>query len=374
VLFTAVTVRSLTPNLSTTMAASDGSRNHHAHRRIFVGPMPERVIAQKEQELRRRQSIRTPASMRLGSVFSLNSAQSKPAEPQLEEERDIKDFIKDNARRIFAREGGNADDWGEEEEERWGDEFVKRWEESDWGKLWRQREEEKRTSNAGTWLGTSFEVGVIMGVAVADGEPAAHDRASRASETRSRDIQPVLQHHDSLAASQDYVTTHEMLTPLSESGSYAAAPLTPITSRTGLLPVSSSPTIRITRADSIGSKDKGKGRARVVQYADLPTLDETSALLTPGPAPPGEVLGRTKDTVDPNTSLAASAEAQGDAFDDAGITVVDRSVPGQVTFSVPSSPTPSEISAREGSRAVLRGKSTSVSYPKDDFSFFSACQ
>ena len=294
----------------------------------------------------------------------------------MNEDRDIKDFIKENARRFFAREGGNADDWGEDEEERWGDEFVKRWEESEWGKLWRQREEAQRTSAAGTWLGTTFEVGMIMGVAVADSEPA-QDHPSRASESRSRDTETVLQDPGSLAgwtnASVDFVTAHETLTPLSESESDAAATITPITSRTGLLPASSTPTIRITRADSAGSKDKGKGRARVVQYADLPTLDETSTFLTPGPAPPGEVLGRTRETVDPNTSLAASAAAQGDAFD-AGITVVDSSVPGQVTFSVPSSPTPSEISAREGGRVVLRGKSTSVSYPKDNSSFVSACQ
>jgi hypothetical protein len=274
------------------------SSNDVVHRRIFIGPMPEKVIAHTEAQGKR-------TKLTIGSVFSLSLDRDNAHNPDKREE--VSRVLKDNAFRFFLHEGGKAEDWGAEEEEGTINELLNRWKESEWGILWTHRHHKKKEQQEDDhWFGTSFEVGTLLGVNVLQGNEHLKTQAAtlkstptdivsesvapvgKSSVTSPSNIPPAISQTNSLVQQNDQTRT------ISVENEESAGGPTPASSSTGLI---------AGQADSsghLGVDVKGKARVR---YEDSST-NLSDAL--PGPAPPQDVLARTKSTIEPNTSLAAT--------------------------------------------------------------------
>jgi hypothetical protein len=310
-------------------------------RRIFIGPMPEKVIAQTEATQHKR------TQLNIGSVFSLTQEQPDNTH-NVDKIEEVSRLVKEHAFHFFLHEGGKAEDWDEEEEQHITDELARRWKSSEWGQLWTRRHHRKKeTQSVGGhhWFGTSFEVGTLMGVNVLHGHEHITNLAARCNPaTNGTDKSST-----NLLGAQPHVTSTSAPSTSQGSGDAPDSALsidmttteTPTTSRTTLLPPrhfdamlndeSLSPSndqevvseyllrpalstdISRTSAISDGqplSNSKGKGKA--VRYSDHPG----PGLSSPSFVPPEEVLKRTKSTVDAISSSASSIAAQGYTWGD----------------------------------------------------------
>jgi len=344
------------------------TRNAFTQRRIFIGPMPERIIAQTENQRKRNK-------LTLGSVFSLSLDGADKANHTGDKSDEIARLLKEHAFTFFVHEGGNAEDWRDDDDEQdMTEELLRRWKESEWGQLWTSRHRKKgdpqHTASSNQWFGTSFEVGNLMGVNILQG----HDHVNVKSALSIAGSRTNVVSAPGTVTTAQFVTAQTTLPTADSNASHinievtatADSPKTveeeptPASSRTGLLPQQNDlthseqpgflndrpkakseihlrPSIQqdvsklSTRTDAeLRAKIKGKAK---VHYADA-----TEVLVpTSGPCPPQEVLERTPSTVDPNTSMAATIP-----FD-----------------SLSRSPSPSEL---QWGDVVLRGNYT-ISYP-----------
>lgn len=130
--------------------------HHEHHRRVFVGPMPEKVIKQAEQ--------------------GVSQSKSRGSEHWDE----ISEVIKRNAFSFFIRQGGRPEDWGEDEERNVVNEMFRRWRDSEWAHIWRHRRD-KVVTQTSHWVGNSFEVGQFLGVNILKETEATRDILSLAS-------------------------------------------------------------------------------------------------------------------------------------------------------------------------------------------------
>ncbi|KAF9487430.1 hypothetical protein BDN71DRAFT_1458507 [Pleurotus eryngii] len=115
------------------MATAAGSPHHaHNHRRFFIGPLPEKVVSQQEQLRSKANSFVTEAIQR-------------------------------NAFHLFISRGGRQEDWRESDEQSIVNEMMSRWQDSEWGRFWRRRKENKDAKAQVTrWVGGTFEVGAVV--------------------------------------------------------------------------------------------------------------------------------------------------------------------------------------------------------------------
>lgn len=287
----------------------------HLHRRIFIGPLPEKVVSQTEAHGHKHHHK--------GIFLGRASTQENDTDSRT----NVSQIIKDHAFHFFMCEGGRQEDWDDEQERSRTEELLERWRETEWGAVWHRRHKrhqrgELRDSAASRWVGGSFEVGHLLGVSVLD-EPAL-----AFAPTQEED--PLLDASTLSAGGQngrgntsagvDYTSS---VTPTDRQPSLTSPELTgdadasPVTSNTGLLePTSAS--MRSTSTLNLGrphdleavssqasssSRPNGKVKKQV-RYAGEP--GESAA---PGPVSPTEVLGRTSETVDVTTSAAASARS-----------------------------------------------------------------
>ncbi|KAF9481182.1 hypothetical protein BDN70DRAFT_855567 [Pholiota conissans] len=289
------------------------------HRRIFIGPMPERVISTKEERVNLKKSKNT-----LGSVFSLTLEPDRPHNGDKVE--DVARMIKAHAFRFFLHEGGNPENWDDQQEDIIADELTIRWKDSDWGKLWSHRHHRRKNFIGGLannqWFGTSFEVGNLLGVNLLQGGAHLYDinpqlASSKActvisfQEGRS-DIQaesvplqsnasakvpPSMSHTDmtsSKASRYESVLESPMVNEpetRNDSGPDEPTPASSITAQTEMLP----------------STANAKGKAKVVHYEDFDNVDSSSPFELP--APPEVVLSRADTTIEPVSNSSASALA-----------------------------------------------------------------
>jgi len=277
------------------------SRNDVAHRRIFIGPMPEKVIAHTEAQGKR-------TKLTIESVFSLSLDKDNAHSSDKKEE--VARVLKDNAFRFFLHEGGKAENWGPEEEEGTINELLNRWNESEWGKLWHRRHHHKKKEPLGDdhWFGTSFEVGTLLGVNVLQGIEHLKAKAVASKSLKSTPTDVV---SGSVApagfptAPSNILPTIQIDSPVQQNGQLHATSLENEEPAGDLTPASSSTGLIAREAADPGGNLKVdvKGKAKVLRYEDSST-NLFDAL--PGSVPPQEVLARTKSTVDPNTSLAAT--------------------------------------------------------------------
>lgn len=291
-------------------------------RRIFIGPLPERVIAHAESRPKR-------AKPNIGSVFSLTSdVPVDQAGHNVDKSEEVTRVLRDNAYKFFLHHGGKPDDWKEGEEADMIDELVQRWKTSEWGQLWgrrhRQQQNEPQSSAPNGWFGTSFEVGTLLGVDVIQiqghlNSLAVRSRAPGAS-SMQRDNAAPLTTDQGTSAIQTFATpltnTTQIDTDVTSSASINNQALqdvlVPATSRDSLLPSRTEglattpsqsgsqridPTPGIHIDPPLKAHEKGKAK---VHYAD--TAME-AGLTTPGSVPPEEALG---GTLVPNVSLAAT--------------------------------------------------------------------
>lgn len=291
------------PSTSVNVQPSNDATRHAHHRRIFIGPMPEKVVSDTETKVfkreERRPSLLTDATDDDDSILHI---------PQI---------IKDRAFDFFIREGGKIEDWGENEERSVTNEMLQRWKDSEWGSLWTRRRERKkqtRQDSNSNWVGGSFEIGTFLGVNILE-EPS--HLAKDANSTRS--IRSRMTPSTSLAHAP---------TISDRTSSFVTAPTVPVSSAptdtsgngspsssTGLLrpplwarsaskkprtevihrPIMKMPSSLVRSDTHLELKSKEKAR---VHYASLPVREATA----PTPVPPSEVLERTGSAVDDSSA------------------------------------------------------------------------
>jgi hypothetical protein len=299
-------------------------------RRIFVGPMPEKVISQTEGTQHKRSQVT------FGSVFSLN--QEQPAADNthnIDKIEEVSRIFKEHPFHFFLHEGGRAEDWNVEEEQHITEELAERWKTSEWGQLWTHRHHRKKES-AGDhhWFGTSFEVGTLMGVNVLQGEEHVRNLAARCNSARDK-IDDSSNNLLGTDTAQLFVASTNEPSTSRVSGdapdSTVTSMETPVTSLTTLLPPRRSDTMSLkdeslslsddreiqptmstnVSKDSAQPLSNGKGKGKEVRYSDHPGPGLTTSSLVP----PEQML-KTKSTVDSSASSAFSIVTQGPTWGD----------------------------------------------------------
>ena len=291
-------------------------------RRIFIGPMPEKVISQTEATQLKRSQVT------IGSVFSLTQEQPDNTH-NIDKLEEVSRIFKEHPFHFFLHEGGRAEDWNVEEEQHITDELAERWKSSEWGQLWTHRHHRKKESRgAGDhWFGTSFEVGTLMGVNVLQGKEHVTNLAARCNPARDK-IDDSSNNVIGADTSQPFIaSTNEPSTSRVSGDAPDSTVTTPVTSRTTLLPPQRSDSmslkdenllpsdyreIRPTMSTNI-SRDStqllsnGKGKGKEVRYSDHPG----PGLSMSSPVPSEQMLKRTNGTVDSSASSAFSIITQG---------------------------------------------------------------
>ncbi|KZS90535.1 hypothetical protein SISNIDRAFT_415343 [Sistotremastrum niveocremeum HHB9708] len=260
-------------------------------------------------------------------------------------------YDEDRLRRFFTRKGSESQDWSKDEERSIRRDIVRKWRETGWDSVRssssRRRKEQK--SRSSTWVGNTFEVGDVLGVmnvldqaTIPPTKPAS--QASSSATARPEISLKPPENRLSSSTNADTITNGSQYFSVQEASSSLAAvatqhsststtPLLPpqqeITrlpsSRTeGALPLLSEssprPDINGTRSDgalpksaavlrsavrrkfsSNSSKDKGKGKPKVVQFP-------TSGNVTEEPAEVSEVLERRGSELQ-GTSAGVEQEA-----------------------------------------------------------------
>ncbi|KAJ6584842.1 Pleckstrin homology domain-containing protein [Mycena capillaripes] len=277
-------VKSTSGTSSKRSKSKAAQENGHAHKRVFIGPMPEKAVpldsAPGKGKKRR---------FRLGSTDD-------------EDEDDISHVIKEHAFAFFIQQGGNEEDWEETREQSVREEMLRRWRETEWGAIWGHRKQSKEPKQAKKWIGGSFEVGDILGVNILQ-EPAESIRDWMSN--RSARGKPGASSSSQLDGGTQFYTPNEDGTSFfapEPGGSILRPPLSAEEEgRRAQSDIGARPALSIS-TPAVKSDSHvpviGKQRERLVHYAQSPVRDDAS------PAPPSEVLERTASEL-PDTSAQA---------------------------------------------------------------------
>ncbi|KAJ8523170.1 hypothetical protein ONZ45_g276 [Pleurotus djamor] len=124
----------------------------HKHRRIFIGPLPEKVILQQEQ---------------------------LATEP--DSDGVLAETFRRNALHVFLSKGGKEEDWHESEEQSLVDEMMSRWRDSEWGRFWRHRRNSEDSRHQATqWSEFQYIAAEAIPWCIAEGfardSAEAHDQ------------------------------------------------------------------------------------------------------------------------------------------------------------------------------------------------------
>lgn len=335
------------PSISVTAHRnSDGilPSDEHIHRRVFIGPMPEKVVLNTEAQALKHKKR---------GLFRIGSAP----------EEDDMHIIKENAFKFFVHTGGRLEDWGEDQEQSTRHEMLQRWRNSEWGNVWgSRRKKESRVGPANYWVGGSFEIGRFLGIDVLQETGSTRNRASSlstgnapTSKSQSHtegEPRPSATTQDtfvsnflpsavgksptepgpssmardtSISASSDFLpsarldlddgtpyvngtvsvgssvrdtSSTELLKPSLDrvrfNGLDGASAQTEVVPR----PIIGVPSFSVSTDGQAQGNSKGKGK--LVHYEDIPEQEPSS------PVPPSEVLERTGDAVE-GTSAGATA-------------------------------------------------------------------
>ena len=298
----------------------------HKHRRRFIGPMPESVLTSEIPVNRQTQKKRRWFSSSRTSTTS-----------QEDEEQCLRNVIKAHAYEFFKGHGGKDEDW-EVQETGVREEMLKRWKQSEWGKL----RNAKESGNKNRWVGTSFDIGNFLGVNVLDKDilttspmsspPASPTKSTHAMSSRTGKRS---------AASETFVTAPTELSPYSPmrrndlgtqsdlQGPSSYFPLlTPIEERPAATPEEflqgpsqvmdrlqapdvTSFTHSNDTADKSITPSQRKGKKKQVRYEDNVKEDE--------PAPPSDVLARSGLEVTETSAGAAEIARMDTTVEEGGI-------------------------------------------------------
>lgn len=122
------------------MNSSETPSSGHRARRLFIGPLPQKLLAVMYEMT--------------NEPFDASYASA------------VRDVLDRNTHAFFLRQGGRAQDWDVDARENMRDELTKRWQECPWRRSL-QYKPHLRTG-AQHWVGNTFEVGSILGVNVLD--------------------------------------------------------------------------------------------------------------------------------------------------------------------------------------------------------------
>ena len=306
----------------------------HELRRRFIGPMPEKVVSQLEG----------PKANHSFGVWKRNRQRE-------DDDASLRDAIRRHALQFFVGHGGKEEDFGEDEERHIREQMYAKWKQSEWGQA-RTRRREARSGGGKKWIGTSFDVGVFLGVDIinkpssvrtsgfttttnASASRAAMTRASTAADTfftaRSRPSPPTDAFSENRASQHTDSSRSSFLSP---NGNNITRPIS-ADSTTPLLSEAQSkqqpaPSIRKTRSELPHRPSAGpsvsfvstRGEGKDVRYLTVPrdrkgkgkmvhySAEASSRVRpeTPEPAPPEEVLARSGSEVE-DTSAGAAQQA-----------------------------------------------------------------
>ncbi|KAI0056564.1 hypothetical protein BV25DRAFT_1813850 [Artomyces pyxidatus] len=220
--------------------------------------------------------------------------------------------------------------------------MLKRWRESEWGRMWKNRKQ-GATETRAHWVGGSFEIGDFIGVNVLNGEPPKSLRspassrftASVRAHTRSGIGLPSAATQDSFVTARSHMSERSAVSsppdhlptvssspdnefpPIAEEALGADSSSTsllrppgagnriPSKTRTEIIPRHGVPRQPLSQTQSDGILDgarissflKDKGKGKVVRMQE--------EITEPEPAPPAEVLERTGSEIQ-DTSASAS--------------------------------------------------------------------
>lgn len=301
---------------ATTSSEGDLAAHSDAHRlrRTFIGPLPKQSVAQPKGK---------------------GKARENAATTDLEDSDGLRDAIRTLALDFFLRHGGVPEQWGEERAQSVRDEMYRRWHQSEWGRSLRQRKDARADRN---WVGTSFDVGVFLGVDTLDkashigassstfaapGTSLRHVAASTGAETFVTAPSRFSAAHDpqnrtstiALTTSESNRHGSTSMRPTFSNEDYAEA--SAADSSTALIPSATAGPSRPTDARPVVSpsvQDIPLGNTylqdgAVVNGAMHPGKDKLRVHYAEAePAPPSEVLTRTGEAVE-NTSAGAAQQA-----------------------------------------------------------------
>jgi hypothetical protein len=147
------------------------------HRRFFIGPMPEKVLPQTEAKVRKNKK----------RVW-FHRVGASPSDGE-EDHDSLSGMIQEHAFQFFLSQGGNEEEWGDNEAESVQQEMLRRWRDSEWGSIWK-RGMQKTNEPTNRWVGGSFEIGSFLGVNILDEAHAGSSRISASSKRLSPSVKP----------------------------------------------------------------------------------------------------------------------------------------------------------------------------------------
>lgn len=326
--------RSVPPPITITSSQEVVKRDDpHKLRRRFIGPMPEKIVSQLDE---------LAASPRARSLFGF----LRRGYGGEDEDAGIRGAIREHALQFFLGHGGREEDWDESQERSVRDEMYNKWKQSEWGQARTRRREAKHSTRR--WIGTSFDVGVFLGVDIIN-KPISTRNSTILADASILTSTSRMQTVGASTAAETYVTAPSELsgglldTSSSEhnisqrmhlprpsssvpNGNFprpdsadSTTPLiqepSPLESETGgqvRSEIMHTPTDTVQPSASALSEgqngnfltvpDVRPGKRKSVHYSD------EQVTTTPGPAPPEEVLARTGSAVE-DTSAGAVQEA-----------------------------------------------------------------
>ena len=327
----------------------------HTIDRLFIGPLPERVLSRSEHLVQK--PVKTYRSL------FISESRQRPSD----DDGTVEELIKQYAYAFHLKFGGSEEDWNEERENSVMDEMSRKWGESPWGRLSQERKDGSNASNA-RWVlpndSGSFQIGEFLGLNTYAEQASRRSTANvnggdslslEASPSTSRQVhndEPSAMTGDTFVTARSHFSPEPELDGIPFHSSSSTNDLLAPTSTTSLLRVSAAdqspgrcsnlkPALKartLTQAKSDGAingstdasppLDKGKGKAKKV--VRLPRNPST-------PAPAGEVLQRTGSEMQ-ETSAAAAEEFQADATSSAPVLDVpdeyeDAKMKGKRIFS-----------------------------------------
>ena len=130
--------------------------DRHTLPRLFIGPLPERVLLNAQQSVAKRVNEHR-------RLFGINQSRQSPSG----NDEPVEELINHYAYAFHLKLGGSEGDWNEERENKVKYEMSRRWRESPWGRLWRGRRDSLNAPH-GHWVlpndAGSFQIGDFLGL------------------------------------------------------------------------------------------------------------------------------------------------------------------------------------------------------------------
>ena len=332
----------------------------HTLPRIFIGPLPKRVLSSAQQSVAKH--VKRPRRL-----FGFNQSRQTPTE----NDEPVEELINHYAYAFHLKLGGSEGDWNEERENSVKDEMFQRWRESPWGRLWRgKKDSDSPNASHARWVlpndAGSFQIGDFLGLDTYAEPAPTNPRLSNSSNEEGPSTSRRVHYGDpSTTTGNTFVTARSHISPEPEtalpvppsqslslledspapSGDRDMPIATSSASLIRVVPAADRPPIRgHLRTEPNHGVFKLKPALRSRALAPASVIDDTPHAFDRGkgkgkgkakkvlvhvphdpspPAPPGEVLQRTGNDME-GTSAAAAEEFQAATTSSTSLDVPDE--------------------------------------------------